>query len=458
MILEFKKMKKGDPKGYYAILEVSITATADEIKVAYRRRAMELHPDRNNDKDATAQFQLLGLAYAVLSDPAKRAAYDTDDINLGNRAKAEKAEAPPEPIVCSCCGKVSAQPRYVIFYEVKSFIIVCTRTAIQGIFCSACADKKSVVASTSTWFLGWWSFAGFMYSAHAILTNLFGGERPALVNAKLAGHQAWVFGVLGQIDMARAIALDARGLAQKIRPPTYMEMAKKKLGYEIDDEGERLRKQLDELISMMGAGGSNVQLKNSWALLRRPFFIQGAFVLVALAACWAIVQNQPQSTPPQGPKPYVANMVETTPPAFPSRPSYVRPSTAPDGELWPSASGYLPGYALIHANGLSEITIDNSQNNADVFVKLVSLDGPNAFPVRTFFIRGGSSFTLEHVTVGNYDIRYRDLNTGHLSRSEQFLLEEIHNYNGVQYTTLTMTLYKVRSGNLKTYDLSENEF
>jgi hypothetical protein len=190
-------------------------------------------------------------------------------------------------------------------------------------------------------------------------------------------------------------------------------------------------------------------------LLRKPFFIQCAFVLVALAACWAIVQNQPQSTPPQGPKPYMA---DTTPPALPAQPSYVRPSTAPDGEHWPIASGYLPGYALIHANGLSEITIDNSQNNADVFVKLISLDGPNAFPVRTFFIRGGSSFTLEHVTVGNYDIRYRDLNTGHLSRSEQFLLEEIHSDNGVQYTTLSMTLYKVKSGNLKTYDLSENEF
>lgn len=450
-------MKKGDPKGYYTILEVSITAAANEIKVAYRRRAMELHPDRNSNKDATAQFQLLGLAYAVLNDTEKRAAYDTSDINLEEKSKTEQTGLPPEPIVCSCCGKISAQPRYVIFYEVKSFLVVCSRTTIQGIFCSKCADKKSVMASVSTWLLGWWSLSGFMYSAHAILTNLFGGQRPALINAKLAGHQAWVFSVLGQIDMARAIARDARGLAQKIKL-TNMKIGKKKLNYEIDDEGTKLRKQLDELISLIGTGGSNVQLKNSWTLLRRPFFIQGVFVLSALAACWFIIQNQPKSTPPRGPKPYIANITETTPPSLQARPLYVRSSMAPDGKPWPSTNRYLQGYVLIHANGLSEINIDNNQNNSDVLVKLISLDSINAFPVRTFLIHRGSSFTLEHVTVGNYDIRYRNLDTGHLSRSEQFSLEEIHSHDGVQYTKISITLYKVRSGNMKTYDLSENEF
>ncbi|AOI42831.1 hypothetical protein [Burkholderia oklahomensis] len=93
-----------------------------------------------------------------------------------------------------------------------------------------------------------------------------------------------------------------------------------------------------------------------------------------------------------------------------------------------------------------------------MFVKLVSLDGPNAFPVRVFFIPAHGSFTLDSVTAGSYDIRYQDLNTGGRSRSEQFSLEEIPTNDGTQYSNMTMTLYKVANGNMHTYDLSADEF
>src|SRR5215472_8613480 len=62
---------------YYLILGVKPTATTDEIQDAFRRRAKNLHPDRNPDSEATVQFQRLSEAYAVLSDPASRAEYDT---------------------------------------------------------------------------------------------------------------------------------------------------------------------------------------------------------------------------------------------------------------------------------------------------------------------------------------------------------------------------------------------
>ena len=62
--------------------------------------------------------------------------------------------------------------------------------------------------------------------------------------------------------------------------------------------------------------------------------------------------------------------------------------------------------------------------------------------------------------LGKWDriIRYRDLDTGRLSRSEQFSLTEIESFNGTQYSTMTLTLYKVRNGNMMTYDLGESEF
>lgn len=63
-------------RDYYEVLGVSKSSGADELKRAYRKLALEWHPDRNKSSEAETKFKEINEAYQVLSDPKKKEAYD----------------------------------------------------------------------------------------------------------------------------------------------------------------------------------------------------------------------------------------------------------------------------------------------------------------------------------------------------------------------------------------------
>ena len=138
--------------------------------------------------------------------------------------------------------------------------------------------------------------------------------------------------------------------------------------------------------------------------------------------------------------------------------SYTRPLNAPNGLFWPDNSGYLRGYEVHCANGLSKLKVDNSQNQRDVYVKLVDLSIGVPVTARHSLIKSGDTFTFNEISKGEYQLRYMDLDSGYFSKSEKFSVNEIRNENSISSSRLSVTIHRVRNGNFKTENISQEEF
>lgn len=82
---------------YYAILEVSEHASPEVITSAYRSLARKFHPDANPSPEADARMKAINVAYAVLGDHNKRAAYDRQRAAAKQPPLRTPASAPPPP-------------------------------------------------------------------------------------------------------------------------------------------------------------------------------------------------------------------------------------------------------------------------------------------------------------------------------------------------------------------------
>lgn len=137
---------------------------------------------------------------------------------------------------------------------------------------------------------------------------------------------------------------------------------------------------------------------------------------------------------------------------------FERPPLAPNGKTWPAKAGYLLGYDKLNTSGKSSITIDNTKNDSDVHVKLALIDSYISIPIRQIYIPAYRKFKVDNITAGFYDIRYRDLTTDRLSKSEPFLLEESETEGKIKFSDLTITLPRVQHNGIEKLELAEAEF
>jgi hypothetical protein len=224
----------------YGALGVKPDASTADIRAAFRKMAWRLHPDRNRAPEAQSQFQKLNEAYATLSNPVLRAAYDR--ARQGGAKEAPPPPAGPQPICCSECGRPTAQPRILAFQTVRSFVIWSRRSSVEGIFCVACARRAALDASWVCAARGWWAPLGPVLTLVAIATNAMGGVRQPNSDQRLLLMNAQAF--LANNNTALAYAL-ARKVSTSAKPPLSAEARKMMTALRSSGASERTPRLVD---------------------------------------------------------------------------------------------------------------------------------------------------------------------------------------------------------------------
>ena len=178
-----------DPLGYYSILGVGPLADSHEIKKAYQSLQNKLDGGIYSS-DHQDYFLKLTEAYRHLSTSQLRQDYDSTALCPTPTSLVDRDDPSPSPLHCMRCGCETVYPLFLILKKIKSTFFRSYEMQIQGLFCSHCADKTAIQASTFTWFLGWWNFRGMAQSFKAIINNLRGGYKPKGDNFLILLHQA----------------------------------------------------------------------------------------------------------------------------------------------------------------------------------------------------------------------------------------------------------------------------
>ncbi len=464
--------RNNDPLGYYRILGVDPSAPVDQIKKAFQANAQEIHPDKNLSANATRKFQQLNEAYQILGDPDSRSKYDANAYVL------EGHPTPPgdvavQPIACCVCGKISAQPRYVIYRQVVSVLFATYRSGWQGVLCAKCGAKRAYKTSGITWLFGWWGIPwGPIYSVHAIVRNMV-GEQPAITNFRVLAMQAAHFASEDRMDIARLLADQALEFVPKIAAFNSNHEA----------QADRDLRELLTAIRQSTAAPSR-PLKASWGINSPTFRTQAAAAsLVTLVLAGSLISGASHAgaayrhTPPDDIFDQVASNggataanSGATPGAASAEPTNsIAPSGVEERAPFNQPACPPPPTGRIHSlrkrsrDPTAPLTIVTYNGSPNYYVKLVDVNR-NA-PVLVLFIRAGESVSTQ-VPLGRYELRLANGGTWY---GEAYRFGPLTNYTkadadltferkGNEVAGYTLQLQKQFDGNLKETQIAASEF
>ena len=438
-------MADNDPQGLYEALGVKSSATAEEIKSAYRKLAKETHPDTSQNA-SSEKFHGISAAYEILSDPLRRAEYDSSSYQASEQ---EARTRVIDPICCSRCGQTTAQPRYVVFSRVYSFIIMATRRPVQGIFCANCAKKEGLKSSIITLFAGWWGVPwGPIYSIGSILSNGFGGKHERSADERMIWYNALAFLSRGNLQLSYALAMRSRKASDK----------------NIASDAAELVAHLERA----GADPRQGKLRDPWRTgilygashLLMAFALPGALALTIFANTHGSRENTSYggsrlySSPPSSTQ-YPPNAQIAV-----SKPSVPTCKSVPDSGqlLGPNQLSAAEGHSLEIRNGSS----------GDAIIKVrAELSGA---VIAAFFVRSNQTGQISGIPDGRYTVQYAFGDALDISCRRFMQVAGAGQFPGIETLQteqtatqiitqiLSYTLYAVPAGNVRPQSISAQDF
>jgi hypothetical protein len=438
---------------FYQRLGVSQSATLEDIKKAYKRLSLEYHPDRNPSTEAKTTYLKIQTAYETLRNENKRASYDVS-LNIGGwqEARADRGDQTQfAPVVCDACQKVTAQPRYVLYYHALSFIFIATLKPYQGIFCDSCLKRKLAKSTLITVFLGWWSIPwGPFYTLKALFNNFNKGTKPALANATLLWHQSRYFYQQGNQQLGYALQIQVEKFLDRLKQER---LTPEERAYS-ETTAAKMKREMSQQATQVNEKYKTSTLINPWNAKFGPALFSLFLVITIVIGVAYTLNSEPD---PQdriverelsGRSDLALQGQKTT--AIASKPPELIPP--PYGLNWPSTAGYVAGTPIESLGGYASVEINNKGGDSPMRLKLVDLNSGRR--VRDIFMPAGSTFTINGLTQGTYDIRMQNLRSGTLSKTPEIQLQMTE----TTATNYQLTIYNVVNGNLKLEDISPAEF
>jgi hypothetical protein len=399
---------------HYDNLKIARDAPLEVVRAAYRALCLRYHPDRHAaDPEATEMMALLNSAYEVLSDPEKRREYD-DWIRFVESKPARERDDTRSVASADWIGVPAASD----------------------------APGPSPSPVTLARFRHYWVF--YVLALVAIFMGSLWYESLYLHRSKALTPLA------SALSAARQESPPSPDASPFARPSLRDPGSSSSPAAPAPPPSEPLPAQAER-----PAPSSTPAARSSPAALSSPH-----------AASKAHAQREAPSAAIAAKRPVTraasrAHAAEDNAEAFEDDQStepYTRPATAPNGEAWPSSTDYVAGYQQRNTNGLSQVVIDNTQNPSDAFVKVVSVGESEPKVVRNVFIQAADRFTASNLRAGTYEIRYQNLDSGRVLRSEVFALEESAIASGTRYSTVTLTLRTRADESMNTFALPREQF
>jgi DnaJ-domain-containing protein 1 len=219
-------MKDPRDPDFYKLLGVSRLSTEDEIRKAYRKLVLDLHPDRNpGNSDAEERFKKVQEAYQTVSEANRRAEYDlTLDVEEGFARAREPREEPPKPKKKEKERRKSAPINLDSDFQSNDFegrdLLLGVVVAASAFLCLRPTYVPDEVKTNATWFYVWalgpilWAPIGFWLgsSAKALTLNILDNlANPPIIweaFAKLLPLSGAIFGAWLSVWVAHFLGIE----------------------------------------------------------------------------------------------------------------------------------------------------------------------------------------------------------------------------------------------------------